>query len=254
LDTRLPDEGGDSSDAALDWSQAVRGVTEDSMNRLGKVAFVGLIPVLAAVALWLGAARARAQGAEWDVVRAEYGTRAGHVDVTDAVKRLLWDGRQSGRAPVSNQTMGGDPAPGADKSLHIWAHNWRNEEREFDIREGGWIDVASFRVQEFRAPEVHRDRDDDDCWCREGREDRWRGEHGLQVLRAYYGVAGRTANVTEIVRRSVHNGELRVHVDNGDMGGDPAPNGDQHALIVIFRYEGRESAISTKQGNTMKFP
>ena len=230
------------------------GVPEDVMNRFVKVVLDCAFAVLVALALWFGAAKARAQSADWEVVRAEYGTRARHVDVTDAVKRLLWEGRQSGRAPVTNQTMGGDPAPGADKSLHIWAHNWRNEEREFDIREGNWLEVANFRVQEVRVPEVRRDRDDDDCWCREGREDRWRGERGLQILRAYYGVAGRTANVTEIVRRSVHNGQLLVHVDNGDMGGDPAPDGDQHVLIVIFRYDGRESAISTKQGNTMKFP
>jgi len=234
------------------------------MNSTGKMAWAVVCMVMVAAALWLGAVKARAQNADWEVVRAEYGTRGRHVDVTEAVKRLLWQGRQSGRAPVSNETMGGDQAPGADKSLHIWAHNWRNEEREFDVREGGWIEVANFRVTEFRdrvqeirEQEGRRDRDrdrgrdDDDCWCREGRD---RDERGIRILKAYYGVAGRTANVTEVVRRAVHNGELRIHVDNPDMGGDPAPNGDQHVLIVIFRYDGRETAMSVKQGNTMKFP
>jgi|SRR5882724_1903414 len=236
------------------------------MKSTGRIAWAVVCAVMVAAALWVGAVKARAQNADWEVVRAEYGTRGRHVDVTDAVKRLLWEGRQSGRAPVNNQTMGGDPAPGADKSLHIWTHNWRNEEREFDVREGSWIEVANFRVQEIREQEVRQDRDrdrdherdhdrdDDDCWCREGRGGRGYDDRGLRILRAYYGVAGRTANVTEVVRRAVHNGELRIHVDNGDMGGDPAPNGDQHVLIVIFRYEGRESAMSVKQGNTMKFP
>ncbi len=131
------------------------------MKGTGRTVSAVVCAAMVAAALWFGAVKARAQSADWEVVRAEYGTRARHVDVTDAVKRLLWEGRQSGRAPVNNQTMGGDPDPGADKSLHIWTHNWRNEEREFDVREGGWIEVGNFRVQEIRVQEVRQDRDRD---------------------------------------------------------------------------------------------
>lgn len=227
------------------------------MRSYGRVSFGAIGALLVAALAWVGTGPVRAQDSDWELVRAEYGTRSRHVDVTDQVRRLLWEGRQSGRAPVTNQALGGDPAPGADKSLHIWARNWRQEEREFDIREGGWIDVRVFRVQEFRDRDRDfrgdRDRDDDDCWCREGREGRWRDERGLRILKAYYGVGGRTANVTEIVRRFVQDDRLTVHVGDSELGGDPA-HGELKVLIVIFRYNGRESAMSVKQGNTMQFP
>jgi hypothetical protein len=228
------------------------------MRSYGKVGLAGLVAMLISAAVWLGTARVWAQDGDWEMVRAEYGTRARHVDVTEQVRRLMWGGRGTGRAPVTSQTMGGDPAPGADKSLHIWGRNWRNEEREFDFQEGGWIDVRAFHVQEVRfaenrAPEYRRDRDDDDCWCREDREGRWRDERGLRILKAYYGVGGRTANVTEIVRRFVENDRLRVRVEDNELGGDPA-HGELKVLIVIFRYNGKESAMSVKQGNTMQFP
>src|SRR5262249_49043220 len=127
------------------------------------------------------------------------------------------------------------------------------EEREFDIREGGWIDVATFRVREVR--DYDRRGDDDDCWCREGRQDRWRGERGLRILRAYYGLGGGggTANVTDIVRRLVRNDSLRVEVNSRSLGGDPAPGHDK-VLTVIFRYDGVESAHSEKEGSTLHLP
>jgi len=43
--------------------------------------------------------------------------------------------------------MGGDPAVGKDKSLRIFARNRRNEEREFNFREGGFVDVGMFEVR-----------------------------------------------------------------------------------------------------------
>lgn len=221
-----------------------------------KIASVCVAIAFMAALGWLGTIKARAQGSDWDVVRAEYGVRGQSVDVTDRVLRLLWDGQRTGRAPVNNDTMGGDPAPGADKTLRIFARNSRNEQREFDVREGGWIDVGNFRVQQVRGgdrDDRRDDRRDDDCWCREGNEGRWRGERGLRILRAYYGSGGQTANVTDIVRRFVRGDSLRIEVDNRALGGDPAPSHDK-VLIVIFRYDGQESASSVREGNTMHIP
>lgn len=228
--------------------------------KCSKIAAVCVAIAWMAALGWLGAVKALAQGGDWDVVRAEYGVRGQNVDVTDRVLHLLWEEQRTGRAPVNNDTMGGDPAPGADKTLRIFARNGRNEQREFAIREGGWIEIANFRVQEVRYGDYrddrsdHRDdRYDDDCWCREGNEGRWRGERGLRILRAYYGAGGQTANVTDIVKRYVRGDSLRIEVDNRALGGDPAPSHDK-VLIVIFRYEGRESASSVKEGYTMHIP
>jgi len=217
-----------------------------------RILWVGVFAALTMGVAWFGATKARAQDGDWDVVRAEYGVRGRSVDVTDRMLRLLWEGQRSGRAPVNNDTMGGDPAQGADKTLRIFARNYRGDEREFDYREGGSIEVGLFRVREVRGGDQY-DRRDDDCWCREGNEERWRGERGLRILRAYYGAGGRTANVTEIVRRLARGDSLQIEVGNRILGGDPAPSHDK-VLIVIFRYEGQESAASVKEGNTMRIP
>src|SRR5262249_8673324 len=89
---------------------------------------------------------ASAQDDSWQVMRAEYGSRTQHNDVTDIVKDLVGRGGVNSRVAVNNQTTGGDPAVSADKHLRIWARNRRNEEREFDFKEGGFIDVRTFNV------------------------------------------------------------------------------------------------------------
>src|SRR5215472_14095524 len=96
--------------------------------------------------------RTNAQDEGWMIVRADYGSKSQRNDVSDIVKDLVGRGGVNGRVAVNNQTMGGDPAVGAEKHLRLWARNRRNEEREFDFKEGGFIEVAMFAVR--------RDRDD----------------------------------------------------------------------------------------------
>jgi hypothetical protein len=140
--------------------------------------------------------------------------------------------------------MGGDPAVGADKHLHIWARNRRNEERDFEYKEGGLIDVAMFNVR----------RDRDDLNDRPAYGDRDRDDYqGLRILRAYYGVQGRTVNVTELLRSQVRGGGLSFVVTNSALGGDPAVGYDK-VLIVVYRYQGTETATAVREGNTLTLP
>src|SRR5467141_2557030 len=152
--------------------------------------------ILAAVIFAIGASilstGVRAQEEGWQIVRAEYGHRNQVTDVTDILKDLVGRGGVNGRVAVNNQTMGGDPAVGKDKSLRIFARNKRNEEREFNFREGAFVDVGMF--------EARRDRDDwDDRAGNYGGRDRddW---NGVRIIRAYYGIQGRTINVTDLLR------------------------------------------------------
>src|SRR5207237_113393 len=124
--------------------------------------------VLFAAALTLFSAPSGAQDDGWTIMRAEYGTRAQHKkDVTDIVKDLVGRGGVNGRVAVNNQTMGGDPAVGAEKHLRIWARNRKYEEREFDFKEGGFIEARTFNVN-FRQNDWddrrdnYGDRDRDD--------------------------------------------------------------------------------------------
>jgi|SRR5215467_4431649 len=184
-----------------------------------------------------------AQGNDWQIMRAEYGTRTQHNDVTDIVKDLVGRGGVNGRVTVSNQTMGGDPAVGAEKHLRIWARNRRNEEREFDFREGGFIDAAMFAIR--------RDRDDfNDHPGNYGDRDDYQG---LRIVRAYYGWQASTVNVTEVLRSRMRDGQISFVVTNSALGGDPAMGADK-ILVVIYRYQGREAAAIVREGNTLTIP
>ena len=188
---------------------------------------------------------ARAQEEGWQIQRADYGFRNQRNDVTDILKDLLGRGGVNGRVVVNNQTLGGDPAVGKDKSLRIFARNRRNEEREFNIREGSFVDVGMF--------EVRRDRDDwDDRGGNYGGRDRddW---NGVRIIRAYYGIQGRTINVTELLRNRARAGGLNFVVTNSAFGGDPAVGADKY-LIVIYRYQGKEGATFVREGNTLTIP
>jgi len=185
-----------------------------------------------------------AQDDGWLIMRAEYGTRTQRNDVTDIVKDLVSRGGVNGRVAVNNQTMGGDPAVGADKHLRIWARNRRNEEREFDFKEGGFIDVRTFNVF------ARNDWDD-----RPGSYgDRGRDDYpGVRIVRAYYGWQASTVNVTEVVRSRMRDGQISLVVTNSAMGGDPAVGADK-ILVVIYRYQGVEKAAIVREGVTLTLP
>src|SRR5439155_21193049 len=122
--------------------------------------------VFVAAGITLSSAPAGAQDDGWQIVRAEYGTRSKHNDVSDIVKDLVERGGVNGRVAVNNQTMGGDPAVGAEKHLRIVARNRKYEEREFDFKEGGFVEVATFAVRRDRGdwndrPDNYGDRDRD---------------------------------------------------------------------------------------------
>ncbi len=168
------------------------------------------------------------------------------TDVTNILKDLVGRGGVNGRVAVNNQTMGGDPAPGRDKALRVIARNRRNEEREFTYNEGGFVEARMFNVR----------RDDRDDWdARPGNSgghdrDDW---NGLKIIRAYYGVQGRTVNVTEFLRSRVRDGALSFVVTNGALGSDPAPGADK-VLIVVYRYEANETATAVREGFTLTIP
>ena len=201
--------------------------------------------ILAAVIFAIGASTLStgvgAQEEGWQIVRAEYGHRNQVTDVTDILKDLVGRGGVNGRVAVNNQTMGGDPAPGRDKALRIIARNRRNEEREFTYNEGGSVEARMFNVRRDDWDDRPRgDRDQDD------RSD-------LRIIRGYYGVQGRTAIVTDLLRSRVRDGALSFVVTNGALGVDPAPGADK-VLIVVYRYQGNETAAAVREGFTLTIP
>ena len=200
---------------------------------------------LFAIGVSVFSSRVGAQEEGWQIQRADYGFKNQRNDVTDILKDLIGRGGVNGRVTVNNQTMGGDPAVGKDKSLRIFARNRRNEEREFNFREGAFVDVGMF--------EARRDRDDwDDRGGNYGGRDRddWKG---VRIIRAYYGIQGRTINVTDLLRSRARAGGLNFVVTNSAFGGDPAVGADKY-LIVIYRYQGKEGATFVREGNALTIP
>jgi hypothetical protein len=188
----------------------------------------------------------RAQDEGWQIVRADYGFKNQRSDVTDILKDLMERGGVNGRVAVNNQTMGGDPAVGKDKSLRIIARNRRYEEREFTFNEGGFVDVRMFNVR--------RDRDDWDDRPGDYNSGRDREDwNDLRIIRAYYGIQDRTVNVTDLLRSRVRGRALNFAVANSAFGGDPAVGADKY-LIVIYRYQGKETATFVREGNTLTIP
>lgn len=190
-----------------------------------------------------------AQDDAWVIVRADYGFRNQRNDVTDILKDLISRGGVNGRVAVTNQTMGGDPAVGADKNLRIFARNRKGVEREFDYREGGFVDAATFVVRDEHPGNRRDDWDNHPNYGDRDRDD----YNGLRILRAYYGVQGRTVNVTDLLRSQVRGGGLNVVVTNSALGGDPAVGYDK-VLIVVYRYQGTETATAVREGNTLTLP
>jgi hypothetical protein len=204
--------------------------------------------IFCAAALTFLSSKAGAQDDGWLIMRAEYGTRTQHNDVTDILKDLISRGGVHGRVAVINQTMGGDPAVGADKHLRIWARNRRNEEREFDYKEGSFVEAGMFTVR--------RDRDDwnDRPAYASGQYQQYPDDSsGLRIIRAYYGFQGNTVNVTELLRSRMRDNQISFVVTNSAMGGDPAVGADK-VLVVIYRNQGRETAVIVREGFTLTLP
>ena len=212
--------------------------------------YATFVVALVVVALGAGifAARLAGQDNRWRIAHADYGYGNRRTDVTDILRDLISRGGVNGRVAVNNQTMGGDPAVGADKSLRIVARNDRNEEQEFDYREGGFIDVNMFAVRRDDRGDRNRDDRRED---RDGYRAHDRGD--FSVIMGFYGVQGRTANVTNLLQGMVRHGGLEIRVNNGSLGGDPAPGADK-VLIVIYQFKGSEQATAVREGNVLSIP
>jgi hypothetical protein len=211
--------------------------------------------VIFAIGAILFTAGLGAQEEGWQILRADYGFKNQRSDVTDILKDLIERGGVNGRVAVNNQTMGGDPAVGKDKSLHIFARNRRNEEREFNYNEGGFVEARMYTVRrddrdDHPANNVDHDRDARPAHYGDRDREDW---NSLKIIGGYYGVQGRTVNVTDVLRSRIREGVLSFVVTNSALGGDPAIGADK-ILIVVYRYQGKESATAVREGYSLTIP
>jgi hypothetical protein len=215
------------------------------MNFTRRSGMLFIAIVLVAAGAMIFSTEVAGQDEPWQIMRADYGHKELRVDVMDRLNELLARVGPNGKVEVNSQNMGGDPAPGRAKSLRIFVKNSKNETREFEINEQHFVEARLFLVH---REDIRRD----DWGDRDRDRDREEG-HGLRIIRAYYGVQRRTVNVSELLRDRVREGMVRLVVNNSALGGDPAP-GLEKVLIVVYRYQGNETATAVREGETLTIP
>lgn len=155
----------------------------------------------------------------WWVQSADYGSGNRRQDVTQTVRRLV----SGGNFTVNNQTMGGDPWKGADKTLRIVGKDQQGNVRDFTYREGASVNSSMFRGTQ---------------WGGIGGG----GNNGVwSVQSADYGAGSRRQDVTNTVRRLVSGPNFTVN--NQTMGTDPWKGADK-----TLRIQARDD-----RGNTRDF-
>ena len=223
------------------------------MNMLGTVALVLMIS---------GAAIAQRS----EVVSAQWGIPGNRVDVTARVRTFEQNGVL--RFVVTRGALGIDPAPHRNKDLIIRVRRPDGQVEEFNYPERGTVELQlvfpedhSGRDRDARDGDGWHDREahDGDRWhdrdARDGdrRRDEAAERSGLQIRRAFYGVEGQFADVTDALRGRVDGDRLYLRVDNFHLGVDPAP-GQQKVLHIVYSFHGHRNEMTVNEKSYVQLP
>jgi hypothetical protein len=167
----------------------------------------------------------------WWVQSADYGSGNRRQDVTQTVRRLV--GGPNFR--VNNQTMGGDPYVGADKTLRIVGKDAQGNVKDFRYGEGAIVTTSMFRANQWG-----------------GGGGGWNGGNGQRtwfVQSADYGAGNRRQDVTQTVRRLVDGPNFRVN--NQTLGTDPYVGADKTLRITGRNDQGMVREFKYGEGSTV---
>jgi hypothetical protein len=166
------------------------------------------------------------------VQSADYGSGNRRQDVTNLVRRLV----SGPDFRVNNQTMGGDPYVGADKTLRIVGRDAQGNVRDFKYGEGATVNSSMFRAQQWNGG---------GGWNGGGNN----GAQTWQVQNADYGAGNRRQDVTQTVRRLVDGPSFRVN--NQSMGIDPWKGADKTLRITARDDRGNVREFKYPEGATV---
>ncbi len=173
------------------------------------------------------------------IMRAQYGADYRFVDVTDQLNSQIE--RDSLNLRVTNEAMGGDPAPGERKVLTVfYVFNGRSGRVFANENENVTLPAAAENV-----------RDDDDSYYHRY----WgSGSYGeLRILHATWGERDRQDDVTSRLAAFLHGNHLEMPVTNDAMGGDPA-HGSIKYLRVIYLWHGLRYEVNVPEGQVLNIP
>jgi hypothetical protein len=197
-----------------------------------------------------------AQTRRWELLRAEYGSGGTWVDVTDRVRALVSGDSLSMR--VDNFTLGGDPAPGARKTLRLRVRDDYGREQllTYPEKETFSLNIRS-RDAGYPGGPGNYGRPAQSGYP--GGPGSYGGpaqsgyEGGLQILRADYGIDNRFFNVTARLASFIQANSLSLRVTNEAMGGDPAEDHPK-ALNVWYSFNGRVANVTVNEKDTLNLP
>jgi hypothetical protein len=200
-----------------------------------------------------------AQSRRWELLRAEYGSGGTWVDVTERVRALV--NGDSLNMRVDNDTLGGDPTPGARKTLRLRV---RDEYRREQLLTYPEKESFSLSIRSGRPPMGMMGGGGPMGGGRTmGGEGAMGGGRamggegamggGLQILRADYGTDNRLANVASRLASLIQGNSLSLRVTNETMGGDPAEDHPK-TLSVWYTYNGRVANVVVNEKDALNLP
>lgn len=178
------------------------------------------------------------------ITRAQFGADYRFADVTSQLNSQL-QGGNSLSLRITNDAMGGDPAPEERKVLTVfYIYNGRSGRAFANENDVLILPVGTTTVR------GDRDDDDDDYYRRY-----WPGRSAteLRVLRASWGAGGQQRDVTSQLNQQVQGNRLNVAVNDGSMGGDPAP-GAEKRLRVVYMFRGLRYETNVPEGGVLALP
>ncbi len=197
-----------------------------------------------------------AQSRRWELLRAEYGSGGTWVDVTERVRALVNGDTLNMR--VDNFTLGGDPAPGARKTLRLRVRDDYGREQllTYPEKESFSLNIRSSNTGYPGSAGNYGGPPQPGYSSAPGNyggppQSGYGG--GLQILRADYGTDNRIANVTSRLASLIQGNSLSLRVTNETMGGDPAEDHPK-ALNVWYSFNGRVANVAVNEKDTLNLP
>lgn len=225
------------------------------------------------------------------VLLADYGAGSrDRVDVTSIVQSMVRN--RALNFQVTNDTLGGDPAPEVVKDLSILVREPTGRISEYRFVEKEWVNLQLGSYYRNQLPPEAQQRFDSlyarwlEYQRRRARDEAQEMErrmkeimykfnippdtpfefvassgptapgpdwNELRIEQASYGVGTRTSDVTSRLQNMVRNNSLQVRVTNDVLGGDPAP-GLRKQLLVTYFYQGRRRQAVADEKDFLRIP
>jgi len=161
------------------------------------------------------------------IMRAQYGADYRYHDVTALLNSRVQN--DSLNLQINNDTMGGDPADDKRKVLSV-SYLYQGEIGSVVVNEKDYLTLPGNMANPWADNTT-----------------------SLEILRATWGTAGGSSDVTGVVASRLQGGHLEMPVTRETMGNDPAPE-QVKLLKVIYLWQGLRYETNVPEHGTLILP